>query len=625
MMLLLALVSAASLVAVLVLISHTMRLSDRMERLERKVKTLAAVQQPASVERPPSVPQQPAAEPLAAAHPPAFAHERRPHEEHYKDQAPSRTRQEWEQLIGGKVLNRIGALALIIALGSFMKYAFENNWISETVRVLIGAGFGVFCLAGGYKTNQRGFQVFAQGIVGAGIAILYLSVYAAFNFFHLLSQPAAFLLMLVVTIVAFANALYYDSPAEAVLGWAGGFLTPMMLSTGSASEMGLFGYLVLLDAGLIAIALRKRQWFILEPLTLIGTWVTYALWFEQYYHDADLAITVVFVTLFWILFLVLDVLSARSAESADPIRQIVPGLNAGIFFIALYSLLDRHHHEWMGLVTLAVGCVYAAIALGRSRFGPVDGKVRTRYGLTAVTLAVAATAIQFSGFQTVMLWSAEAVLLMWCSKRWDLRPLQSGGVTLFVLAGVKLVVFTDAAIEFTPIASFLPVLNIRAATFAVYAASLWSASKFIAAPDTDAQQRLAAAFHYACIATVFILLTAETSDLFRRDIEPLTQQAGIAAAYEAADRLTNLKQMSLSAIWLLYSGMLMGVGLLRKYRELRLAAIVLFGISVVKAFIYDLSFLETLYRIYSFMALGVLLLAVSYAYQKYKDVILEKV
>ncbi len=67
-------------------------------------------------------------------------------------------------------------------------------------------------------------------------------------------------------------AIYYDSLAGALLGWAGGFLTPLLLSTGTANEVGLFGYIVLLDAGLIAIALRKTQWYVLEPLTFLGTW-----------------------------------------------------------------------------------------------------------------------------------------------------------------------------------------------------------------------------------------------------------------------------------------------------------------------------------------------------------------
>src|SRR3990172_9895963 len=86
-------------------------------------------------------------------------------------------------------------------------------------------------------------------------------------------------------------------------------------------------------------------------------------------------------------------------------------------------------------------------------------------------------------------------------------------------------------------------------------------------------------------------------------------------------RTLNLQQLSLSGVWLAYSVALMTVGIWRNFRELRLFAIALFGVTILKIFAYDLSFLETLYRIFSFIGLGLILLAVSYAYQRYKHVL----
>jgi uncharacterized membrane protein len=94
----------------------------------------------------------------------------------------SRTREEWEALIGGRLLNRIGALALIIGVGFFLKHAIDNEWINELTRVLIGAAVGLACLFGADRARIRGYQIFSQGLVGAGLAILYLTVYASFNF-----------------------------------------------------------------------------------------------------------------------------------------------------------------------------------------------------------------------------------------------------------------------------------------------------------------------------------------------------------------------------------------------------------------------------------------------------------
>jgi len=668
---------------------------------------------------------------------------------------PSRTREEWEALIGGKLLNRIGALALIIGIGFFLKYAFDNDWIGETTRVLLGALFGLACLAGGYRTNKRGFQIFAQGLVGAGIAILYLSVYAAFNFYQLVPQWVAFVLMAIVTVIAFLSGLYYGSLAEGILGWAGGFLTPILLSTGQANEVGLFTYLVLLDAGLVAMVMKKDQWAILEPLAFVGTWLMYVMWRSEYYTDGDLWLTIFFVTAFWVLFLLPDVVRSRKATAGDRFRQAVPVLNALFYFLAMYFLIDTNNHGWMGLATLLMGVASFSVVVVQQRRGNLRDEFRARYTLTALAFLVIATAIQFSDFDTVIFWSLEAAALIWFSGRWKERYLQTAALVLFGCTVFKLLFLTGDAlayspirsyvllfnhrtlsfailvgslgfsaftvdrsagvehrrisdllhfawclvllllvsaevydffrfkmldqlpeiqgrlsyfrfmtfavvwitvslplawvglkkklapvmigglacallavvfvvvkgIAFEPIDSFLPVVNIRAISLLLVATGLLLHSQFMQkAPDAfDWSKDLIGFVQAGTALVVFVLLTGETRDFFQRDIASLMQQEAIPTP--EVRHLTNLQQMWLSGIWLLYSGALMAAGIWRKHRGMRLIAIALFGIAILKIFIYDLSFLETVYRIVSFVALGALLIAVSYAYQKYKDII----
>jgi uncharacterized membrane protein len=181
-------------------------------------------------------------------------------------------------------------------------------------------------------------------------------------------------------------------------------------------------------------------------------------------------------------------------------------------------------------------------------------------------------------------------------------------------------------IAYAPIDRFTFVMNFRAMALLILTAALMMHSTFLQR-HRDAYDWLGDALlviRIGVILVVFILLTGETRDFFQKDIEILSRQSGLSASHGSLYHFLNLQQMSLSGMWLLYSAVLMGLGLWGKYRELRLAAITVFGLSILKIFIYDLSFLETLYRIFSFMALGVILLAVSYAYQKYRDVILGK-
>ena len=264
--------------------------------------------------------------------------------------APSRTREEWESLIGGKVLNRIGALALIIGVGFFLKYAFDKNWITEWMRVAIGGLTGAVILLLAARSHRKGLEMFSQGLVGAGIAILYLSVYASFNFYSLVSQPLAFILMSCVTVIAFTQAFKYDSLAVSLLGWLGGFLTPFLLSTGAANAVGLFTYLALLDIAVLAVLFVKDRWIVLVPLTLTGTYLMYTLWYGAGYHPADAWTAVIFLTIFWFLFHTLDTswcVAKRAPFRAE--RRWGGVVNGLAYYVGLYAVLDRDQHDWLAL------------------------------------------------------------------------------------------------------------------------------------------------------------------------------------------------------------------------------------------------------------------------------------
>ena len=672
---------------------------------------------------------------------------------------PSKTKAEWESLIGGKLLNRIGALALIIGVGFFLKYAFDNNWITETARIFIGGSIGVALLVIAAASRKHGFSIFAQGLVGAGIAVLYLSVFASFNFYFLVSQPVAFSLMAGVTVIAFTQAFQYDSLAVSLLGWFGGFITPFLLSTGVSNEVGLFTYIMLLDAGLIAIVIRKSSWAVLEPLALGATYVIYFAWYLKYYSVADLGQTVVFLLLFWSIFFAERIYHEwKGGLAFKQFRLITGGGNALLLTANLYALVNPDHHEWMGAVTLAIGVLYGAAGYLVRRGKKEGTQSFAEFLLIAIVLLIAATAIQFVGYTTVMLWTAEALALLWVGLRLELRFVWISSLVLFIIALFKLL-GTEGALAFTPIAQFAPILNRRSCAFLLLAVTSGAGAVFFGSGEKREHPKIADGLHFGWTILVFVVLTVDTVDFFRvrlvgstgeeeshlmftlfmvlssvwalyslpllssslhRKLQPLMTvgllalllgfgltairgitydpisrfsllwnervlailivlgsgmlvnqwlRSGRSAlrvpdeipvvlrasivllilllltseardfferkiwAVGVADQshqesqllstLENLKQLLLSGIWLFYSIILMVFGIWRRTRAFRLISIVLFGLTILKIFVYDLSFLETLYRIFSFMGLGVILLVVSYLYQRYKAIIFE--
>ncbi len=183
-----------------------------------------------------------------------------------------------ETKLGLTLLNRIGVITLVVGVGFFFKWAVDSNLIGPVGRVILGVLAGFAALGVADWLWRKGQEIFAQGVTGAGVAILYLSFYAAYDFYHLIPQALAFVLMFVATGMTVALALRYNSSAVAALGLAGGYLTPILLSTGERRPWFLFSYVLILDIGAMLLARKRQSWQALELLGFTATVVYYGAW-----------------------------------------------------------------------------------------------------------------------------------------------------------------------------------------------------------------------------------------------------------------------------------------------------------------------------------------------------------
>jgi len=195
---------------------------------------------------------------------------------------PALTGFNWEQFLGVKLFAWAAGLALFLGVIFFLKWSFDHGWITPPIRVAMGLVTGIGLLIGGLRIPRPRYEVLAQALTGAGVLILYADIFAACSFYHFIPNAAAFLLMVLVTVAAFLLAVRLDAPAVVILGLLGGFLTPPLLSTGVDHPFGLFGYIALLDVGLLAVALRKR-WNYLTLLAAIATVVMQFGWVDKFF------------------------------------------------------------------------------------------------------------------------------------------------------------------------------------------------------------------------------------------------------------------------------------------------------------------------------------------------------
>ncbi len=252
---------------------------------------------------------------------------------------------DWEQFMGAKLFAWIGGLALFLGIAFFVKYSFEHNLISPELRIAIGFIVGAGLVVSGLLLKRKENAVTAQTLCATGILVLYAVSFACRAYYHFafFGLIPTFLLMTLITAVAFLLSVRLNAIVVAVLGIAGGFLTPILLSANQDTPLGLFGYIALLDIGLLALAQRQR-WNALPILGAIGTALMQFAWVDAYFvPEKYFAGNKVFIFMavfvgFQALFLSATAWAKRTGKLNTTLSACAVGLAAVAMFSAFYLL-----------------------------------------------------------------------------------------------------------------------------------------------------------------------------------------------------------------------------------------------------------------------------------------------
>ena len=516
----------------------------------------------------------------------------------YASQAKSTSSLDWETIIGGRWLNRIGIVALIGATTFFLKYAFDNNWIGPRGRVAIGILLGAAMLPWSQWLLRQGYSYFSEGIAGLGAAVMYLSLWAGCHYYTLYSRGVGFYAMLVVTAGMAAVALGRNSQRIALLSLVGGFLTPILVSSGKDEQVVLFSYLLTLGLGLLMMELR-RNWRSLTPVSFVFSVIYFWGWYEKFYEPPKLERTLVFATLFLLLYALVPILRAVRSSSVDELDFLLGLANSFAYFVALYVMLWPKDRGPLTLLALALSAGHVTVALvippPKSGESPM---MRFLYAGLALTFATLAIPLRLDGKWITLAFSVEGAVLVWTGFRSAMAGLRGAGYLLVTISAVRLLVFPLPARQF--------LLNERFATYAVLiaclAAVISSARKQLSSVSSEERGLLG----FLAVAGNFFALFSLSLELW----DYFGRQSGLGIDSRLAQHL------SLSLLWTAYASALIAFGIHRKSLLLRWQALSLFGFVVIKVFIYDSSFLERFYRIVSFFILGLVLLVVSFLYQR---------
>jgi len=722
------------IVLIVLLVWMRATLLDRLDRLEREIRRLhneRTVIQPAPAEPH----HRTAAEPH---HPPPAS--RPPRDMPAPQPGFFERHPDLEKFIGENLMSKIGIAILVLAIGFFVKYAIDNDWIGPVGRVGVGILCGGILISIAHWLRNQ-YKAFSSVLVGGGLAVLYCTIALAYHQYQLFGQATAFIIMLVITAFSVLLSLLYDRQELAIIALAGGFITPFLVSNGRGDYAILFSYLLILNTGLLVIAYNKA-WRLLNVLAFGFTALLYFSWLVSLPYDAAASVYRggwEFATAFYLLFFAINI--AHTVRKDKPFIAsdfVILLSNTCLYFAAsLYLIEQLGLDRYKGLFCAAMGVFHLAATWFLFRRKTVDKNIL--YLLVGITLSyVSLTApLQLHGHYITLFWASESVLLYWLFVRSQIRLIRLVSVLIWIAMLISLVM--DWFKVYAPARSVLPIVFNKGFMTGLYAAlcsgalyylrrgtSMGKAAMITGAillfadgaleinyqfrsyfPGIDLTPAYLLLYTYAFI----ILFGAVTDRLQKRDFRLLNAGLHFAAIllylvsltyvfglqetilygnryashfiahwtgdilivlmlwrlagrmrsgvlgiepalftwmictitvillsaegqllvnalfYSRENDLTELSRVynktALPILWGLCSFGFMWLGMKHKFKPLRIVSLVLFSVTLFKLFFFDIRNIPIAGKIAAFFCLGVLLLVVSFMYQRLKKIIIE--
>jgi uncharacterized membrane protein len=564
-------------------------LIERVERLELRTGLAARPRQPAAPPPPPPAAERPVEAQPATAEP----------------ARPSVPAVDWEDLLGGRVLAWIGGAAIVLAVVLFLGMAISRGWIDEPTRVVLAfLGSTALLGAGVWLYERRGQTEAALAAVASAIAGLYATLVVATQVYDLVSPELGLLAAAVVGAVATAIAVRWESTVVGAIGILGALAAPILVDAGSSGASLMFMALALASA--VGVLLWQR-WDWLAVGAFVVSLPQLLAWMEDTYEE-QLGLTLGVLVGFWALYAGAAI--GYELRIGAPDRLPVSSwllLLADVLLLAGggYFVLEDTGHGDLAIAWL-VGVAAGHIGLGFFTFRQtVNREIGSLLIGAGLTLSAIAFADALGGPVLVAGWAVHALVLAWLASRAseDDAPRGTNAERLAAASIVYLSLAVGHVLLFeappTALRSGVDDLPSALVALAIVAATAFLLSQLLprarpewnAAPWTEGLAA-AAAVYLVSIAIVDLWGSTEAG-------EP--RQEG---------------QVLLSAFWALTGFASVLYGLIRDDVRFRIGGLALLAITIAKVFIYDLAELEAIFRVLSFLALGLLLLAGAFAYQR---------
>jgi uncharacterized membrane protein len=377
-----------------------------------------------------------------------------------------------EYFTGGNTLVRVGIIILFFGVAFLLRYAAEHSHVPIEFRLSGVALCGIILLVLGWRlrTNRAGYALALQG---GAVGILYLTVFAGLKIYSVLPAGAAFALLVVVAAFSAALAILQSSQSFALLAASGGFLAPILASTGKGDHVLLFSYYAVLNGGILAIAWFKA-WRPLNVLGFLFTFVIGTAWGVLSYQPQLFATTEPFLVLFFVFYVAIAILFA--SRQPPELRGYVDGtlvFGTPIVAFGLQSAMLHDRRFVLAFSALAVSALYLALAtvLHRTRHTSYRLLVESFMALGVLFLTLAVP-LALDGRWSAATWALEGAALVWIGCRQDRRLPRAFGSLLQIAGGVIFLFDIEAPQGAVPILNSACLGGLMVSAASVFSAAL---------------------------------------------------------------------------------------------------------------------------------------------------------
>lgn len=614
---------------------------------------------------------------------------------------------DFETAFLGNIFNKIGAIALIIGIGIFVKLMSPFFMFTPAVKIFLGYLAGILMIFFGYRMTEEKLKNFKEVLMGTGISALFVTTYCASAYFHLFENITAIIIATILLLDVYFIADKQKTVSMITIALIAGYLNPFLITDEVKPEF-LFGYYILVNL-LSCVYVYKNP--SKSVINFINLGITFLFLSTALFKDIS-HVSIIYPLTLWLMYLVYDIVRKNKGIDTNDKNNVLNWLNYGV--LTLFTMMIfSHQKEYIGYLTLAVGVTYAGLLYKNLE---QKSEMYRPYMYSGILCVFLSTFFLSEGPYRIFLWSAESVLFSYVGFKFNIPALANWALGFIISAATGLL-FIDNVVYAKDMTQYVPVWNIRTLSFIFPVASGYFSYKLLEKSENEKTKKLSEVFRFTALSLIYLYFTFEINNLVMKFVkgkyspwfissmlisilgfkyalqtrriynsngiklfniaayilggvsllllltvgcsyEPVKNFIpvlnvrfaafiiGITTLYifgkwtkyewfkylaailgfilvhsEASDfvNLHTTMDYIVTVSWLMYAGAIILCGIFKNIKYLKNTGIWLSIIAICRIFIFDLADTDIIYKLVAFLTLGIILMVVSYFYNKKRD------